>query len=97
MTKSPILFAVSQDQPFVTGKDAAKFKYVAATDAERAARRAVKLHGGEMNIWVNQPLPSEVRQLKHHGYSQLVATVLTDALDRVWTQVPAGPGQQSFL
>lgn len=94
MTKSPILFAVSQDQPFVTGKDAAKFKYASPIDAERAARKAVKLHGGEMNIWVNTESSPKA---KRSGYSQLVATVLTDALDRVWTQVPAAPGQQSFL
>ena len=94
MTKSPILFAVSQDQPFTTGKDAAKFKYADAEAAEKAARRAVALHGGEMNIWMNQPRTVAGRR---HAQGELVATVLIDPLDRTWTQVVAGPGQQAFL
>lgn len=87
-----ISFAVSVEQPFLTGKDVAKFKYASAEAAERAARKVVALKGGEMSIWTSQPLT-----IKGRRYSQLVATVLKDALDRTWTQVVAGPGQQAFL
>ena len=96
MTKSPILFAVSFDQPFINGGDARKFKYIDANDAERAARKAVRLHGGEISIWTNQPKEIKGRRYSS-SYSTLVATVLIDPLDRVWTQVVAGPGQQAFL
>ena len=90
-------FAVALEQP--DHRNHAKFKYATAELAERHARAIVK--GGlqsEMSIWRE----GERTQLIGRAHTRAalpehVATVIRDALDRVWTQVSAAPGQRCFL
>lgn len=90
-------FAVALEQP--DHRNHAKFKYATAEIAERHARAIVK--GGlksEMSIWreADAHTPT-LGKLSRVAYPELVATVMRDALDRVWTQVSAAPGQRCFL
>ena len=97
-------FAVALEQP--GRNDERKFKYETAEQAEQAARRYVTGRGGEMSIWVKATRDSrsmslskaiEAPTLQVYARGDHVATVIRDALDRVWTQVSAAPGQRCFL
>jgi hypothetical protein len=91
------MFAVAIEQP--DARNSAKFKYQTADLAERKARAIVRSGlKPEISIW-RQPdtLTPTLGQLSKVRYPEHVATVLTDALDRVWTQVSSGPSQRAFL
>lgn len=80
------MFAVAQERP----KTPAKFTYKTAEAANEVARRFVTGRGGEIAIWQALDPNLVARPVE-------IAIVLKDALDRVWTQVNACPGQQAWL
>jgi hypothetical protein len=78
------MFVVADRKPARTAKVRG---YPTADAAEKAARRIVRMTGKDIGIWLRVD----------SGISREVACVVRDALDRVWTDVLAAPGQQTFL
>lgn len=100
------MFAVAQEQP--GRNDEKKFRHATAEAAEAAARTLIKGKGGEISIWVRKTRPSrspslvkgiEAPVLELYDGGREIAVVLKDSLDRVWTQVLAGPNskEECFL
>lgn len=104
---APQFFAVAQEAP--GRNDEKKFKYTSADAAEKAARTLIKGKGGEVSIWVRKTRQSHSPSLAKglqgpvldlYDGGKLIAIVLKDSLDRVWTQVLAGPNtakEECFL
>ncbi len=80
------MFAVSTEKPWLIRDKA--FRHATAEAAEKAARQFVTMQGGEITIWQ--------REAEWSGQKE-IATVLTDNLGRIWTQVNAVPGQTALL
>ncbi len=74
-------------------RDGVRRYYDDVLKAEAAARRKVKAGGAEYVLIdrVERREKGEVKTIAN------IATVCKDALDRVWTDVDAGPGQVAFL
>ncbi len=80
------MFAVSTEKPWLIRDKS--FRHATAEAAEQAARQFVKMQGGEITIWQREAPKSRPEE---------IATVLTDNLGRIWTQVNAVPGQAALL